>query len=115
MRSLPSSSRSNSFSSRFSHATPAIQQLQQQVGQAQSTASQAQSTAQSALGGEKKEGAISAEEFGSLQHQVTDLKAVSGSTVEGLQATQKRVNRSGEPTGAALQGHHDHSRRLPGG
>ena len=41
----------------------AIQQLQQQVGQAQSTASQAQSTAQSALGGEKKEGAISAEEF----------------------------------------------------
>src|SRR5450631_1712383 len=46
----------------------AIQQLQQQVGQAQSTATQAQSTAQSALGGEKKEGALSTEEFTALQH-----------------------------------------------
>jgi hypothetical protein len=69
----------------------AIQQLQQQVGQAQSTASQAQSAAQSAMSGEKKEGALSAEEFSALQHQVTDLKAVSANTVEGLQATQKRV------------------------
>jgi hypothetical protein len=69
----------------------AIQQLQQQVGQAQSSASQAQTTAQSALGGEKKEGALSTEEFNALQHDVTDLKAVSASTVEGLQATQKRV------------------------
>jgi hypothetical protein len=70
----------------------AIQQLQQQVGQAQSAASQAQSTAQSALGGEKKEGALSTEEFNSLQHDVTDLKAVSANTVEGLQDTQKRVS-----------------------
>src|SRR6516225_12128799 len=65
----------------------AIQQLQQQVGQAQSAASQAQSTAQSALGGEKKEGALSQEEFNALQHDVTDLKAVSANTVEGLQDT----------------------------
>src|SRR5215471_2013428 len=70
----------------------AIQQLQQQVGQAQSAASQAQSTAQSALGGEKKEGALSADEFSALQHDVTDLKAVSANTVEGLQDTQKRVS-----------------------
>ena len=70
----------------------AIQQLQQQVGQAQSAASQAQSTAQSALGGEKKEGALSTEEFNALQHDVTDLKAVSANTVEGLQDTQKRVS-----------------------
>src|SRR3974390_3475117 len=70
----------------------AIQQLQQQVGQAQSAASQAQSTAQSALGGEKKEGALSQEEFNALQHEVTDLKAVSTNTVEGLQETQKRVS-----------------------
>ncbi len=69
----------------------AIQQLQSQVGQAQSAANQAQSTAQSALGGEKKEGSLSAEEFGNLQHEVTDLKAVSANTVEGLQDTQKRV------------------------
>jgi len=69
----------------------AIQQLQQQVGQAQAAASQAQSTAQSALGGEKKEGALSQEEFNALQHDVTDLKAVSANTVEGLQDTQKRV------------------------
>jgi len=82
----------------------AIQQLQQQVGQAQSAASQAQSTAQSALGGEKKEGAISAEEFSSLQHQVTDLKAVSGSTVEGLQATQKRVSDLESPLALHFKG-----------
>lgn len=70
----------------------AIQQLQQQVGQAQAAANSAQSTAQSALGGEKKEGTLSAEEFAGLQHEVTDLKAVSANTVEGLQDTQKRVN-----------------------
>jgi hypothetical protein len=70
----------------------AIQQLQQQVGQAQAAASQAQSTAQSAVSGEKKEGQLSADEFQALQHEVTDLKAVSTNTVEGLQATQKRVS-----------------------
>ena len=48
----------------------AIQQLQQQVGQAQSAASRAQATAQSALGGEKKESALSTEEFNALQHDV---------------------------------------------
>ena len=69
----------------------AIQQLQQQVGAANAAASQAQATAQSALGGEKKEGQISQEDFSNLQHQVTDLKAVSANTVEGLQTTQKRV------------------------
>ena len=70
----------------------AIQQLQQQVGQAQAAANSAQSTAQSALGGEKKEGALSADDFVGLQHEVTDLKAVSANTVEGLQDTQKRVS-----------------------
>jgi len=70
----------------------AIQQLQQQVGQAQAAANQAQAAAQSATTGEKKEGQLSAEEFQALQHQVTDLKAVSSSTAEGLQATQKRVS-----------------------
>ena len=69
----------------------AIQTVQQQVGQAQAAASQAQSTAQSALGGEKKEGTLSTDEFNALQHDVTDLKAVSANTVEGLQETQKRV------------------------
>ena len=82
----------------------AIQQLQQQVGQAQAVASQAQSTAQSALGGEKKEGAISVEEFSSLQHQVTDLKATSSSTVEGLQATQKRVTELESPLALHFKG-----------
>src|SRR3974390_965977 len=70
----------------------AIQQLQQQVGQAQAAANQAESTAKSAVGGEKKEGALSAEEFAALQHEVTDLKTVSANTVEGLQDTQKRVS-----------------------
>lgn len=82
----------------------AIQQLQQQVGQAQSAASQAQSTAQSALGGEKKEGSLSAEEFGNLQHEVTDLKAVSANTVEGLQDTQKRVSDLESPLALHFKG-----------
>jgi len=82
----------------------AIQQLQQQVGQAQSTASQAQSTAQSALGGEKKEGTLSAEEFNALQHDVTDLKSVSANTVEGLQDTQKRVNDLESPLAMHFKG-----------
>ena len=70
----------------------AIQKLQQQVGQAEAEASQAQSTAQSAMGGEKKEGALTTQDLDALQHQVTDLKAVSANTVEGLQDTQKRVS-----------------------
>jgi hypothetical protein len=82
----------------------AIQQLQSQVGQAQATATQAQSTAQSALGGEKKEGALTAEEFASLQHQVTDLKAVSANTVEGLTETQKRVTDLESPLAIHFKG-----------
>ena len=82
----------------------AIQQLQSQVGQAQAAANQAQSTAQSALGGEKKEGALSAEEFANLQHEVTDLKAVSANTVEGLQATQKRVGDLESPLAIHFKG-----------
>ena len=62
------------------------------MGRRQAAANSAQSTAQSALGGEKKEGALSAEDFANLQHEVTDLKAVSANTVEGLQDTQKRVS-----------------------
>ena len=69
----------------------AIQTLEQQVSQAEAAASQAQSTAKSAIGAEKKEDALSTAEFNALQHDVTDLKAVSANTVEGLQDTQKRV------------------------
>jgi hypothetical protein len=82
----------------------AIQQLQQQVGQAQAAANTAESTAQSALGGEKKEGALSAEDFAALQHQVTDLKAVSANTVEGLQDTQKRVSDLESPLAIHFKG-----------
>jgi hypothetical protein len=82
----------------------AIQQLQQQVGQAQAAANSAQSAAQSALGGEKKEGALSAEEFSNLQHEVTDLKAVSANTVEGLQDTQKRVSDLESPLALHFKG-----------
>ncbi len=70
----------------------AIQKLEQQVGEAQATANQAQSTAQSAVGGEKKEGALTTQDLDALQHEVTDLKAVSANTVDGLQDTQKRVS-----------------------
>src|SRR5271165_3062380 len=66
----------------------AIQQLQQQVGQAQSAATDAQKAAAAAALAQAPK---SAEEISGLQHDVTDLKAVSANTVEGLQDTQKRV------------------------
>ena len=64
-----------------------IQQLQTQVGQAQSAAQQAQQTANAAS---KQEGPEMSDITG-LQHDVTDLKALSGTTVNELQETQKRV------------------------
>jgi TolA-binding protein len=65
----------------------AIQTLQQQVSQAESTAQQAQQTAAAANKGEVPENA----EIGALQHDVADLKTVSGNAVNELQETQKRV------------------------
>ena len=82
----------------------AIQTLEQRVSQAEAAATQAQSTAKSAIGGEKKEGALSAEEFNALQHDVTDLKAVSANTVEGLQDTQKRVGDLESPLAIHFKG-----------
>src|SRR5271169_4918075 len=66
----------------------AIQQLQQQVGQAQATVTDAEKAAASAALAQAPK---SEEEIAALEHQVTDLKAVSANTVEGLQDTQKRV------------------------
>jgi hypothetical protein len=65
----------------------AIQALQQQVGQAQSAAQQAQDAANRANKGEIPENA----DIGALQHDVADLKALTGTTVNELQETQKRV------------------------
>ena len=65
----------------------AIQTLQQQVSQAESTAQQAQQAAAAANKGEVPENA----EIGALQHDVADLKTVSGNAVNELQETQKRV------------------------
>src|SRR5208283_635410 len=65
----------------------AIQQLQSQVTQAQSAAQAAQQAANAANKGEIPENA----EIGALQHDVADLKMVSGNTVNELQATQKQV------------------------
>jgi outer membrane murein-binding lipoprotein Lpp len=67
----------------------AIQQLQQQVSQTQSAAQAAQDTANAAV---PKAEALDKQYFDPLQHDVTDLKAVSANTVEGLQDTQKRVS-----------------------
>ena len=67
----------------------AIQQLQQQVGQAQAAAQAAQATADGAV---PKAEELDKQYFDPLQHDVTDLKAVSANTVEGLQDTQKRVS-----------------------
>src|SRR6516225_7023319 len=67
----------------------AIQQLQQQVGQAQSAAQAAQSTANAAV---PKAEELDKQYVDPLQHEVTDLKATTANTVEGLQETQKRVS-----------------------
>src|ERR1700744_5881412 len=65
----------------------AIQQLQQQVTEAQSAAQSAQQAA--AAAGQNPQ---LADQVGALQHDVTDLKTVSGNTVNELQDTQKRVS-----------------------
>ena len=54
--------------------------------------------------GEKKEGTLSTDEFSALQHDVTDLKAVSANTVESLQATQKRVGDLESPLAIHFKG-----------
>jgi TolA-binding protein len=66
----------------------AIQQLQQQVGQAQSTAQQAQETANAAV---PKAEDLDKQYMGTLEHDVADLKTVSGNTVNELQDAQKRI------------------------
>ena len=82
----------------------AIQTLQQRVGHADSAASQAQQAAQSALAGEQKEGQITSSDFSVLQHDVTDLKASSASTVESLTATEKRVGEFESPMAIHFKG-----------
>jgi hypothetical protein len=67
----------------------AIQQLQQQVTQAQTAAQQAQQAANAAA---NSQSTASADQISALQHDVTDLKTVSGNTVNELQETQKRVS-----------------------
>jgi TolA-binding protein len=64
----------------------AIQQLQQQVTQANTAAQQAQ---QAAAAAGQNQGL--SDQMGALQHDVTDLKAMNGTTVNELQETQKRV------------------------
>jgi len=78
----------------------AIQTLQQQVSQAESTAQQAQQAAAAANRGEVPENA----ELGTLQHDVADLKTVSGNTVNELQETQKRVGGLESPAAIHYKG-----------
>jgi len=66
----------------------AIQQLQQQVSQAQSAAQQAQETANAAV---PKAEDLDKQYVDPLQHDVADLKTVSGNTVNELQEAQKRI------------------------
>jgi hypothetical protein len=66
----------------------AIQSLQKQVSDAQAAAQAAQQTANAAV---PQAEALDKQYFDPLQHDVADLKAVSGNTVNELQETQKRV------------------------
>jgi hypothetical protein len=79
----------------------AIQQLQQQVGQAQAAASQAE---KDAVAAGQQQAPQSADEISALEHQVTDLKAVSANTVDGLQDTQKRVSDLESPIAIHFKG-----------
>ncbi len=67
----------------------AIQTLEQRVSQAEAAATAAQQTANGAV---PKAEDLDKQYIDPLQHDVTDLKAVSANTVEGLQETQKRVS-----------------------
>jgi len=66
----------------------AIQALQQQVGQAQAAAQAAQDAANAAV---PKAEDLDKRYLDPLNHEVADLKTVSGNTVNELQETQKRV------------------------
>ncbi len=79
----------------------AIQALQQQVSQAQAAAQQAQQAAAAAANAQAPQ---SAQEIGALQHDVADLKTVSGSTVNELQETQKRVDALESPLAIHYKG-----------
>ncbi len=78
----------------------AIKTLQQQVGQAEAAAQAAQAAANAANKGEAPENA----ELGALSHDVADLKAVSGNTVNELQETQKRVSGLESPAAIHYKG-----------
>ncbi len=67
----------------------AIQNLESQVTAAQSAAQQAQQAAAAAA---NSQSTASADQISGLQHDVADLKTVSGNTVNELQETQKRVS-----------------------
>ncbi len=79
----------------------AIQQLQTQVGQAESTAQAAQQAAANAANQQNPQ---NADALATLQHDVVDLKTVSGNTVEGLQETQKRVSSLESPLAIHFKG-----------
>jgi len=76
----------------------AIQSLQQQVTAAQSAAQQAQAAATAAA---NSQSTLSADQISGLQHDVADLKTVSGNTVNELQETQTGC-RIGKPAGDPL-------------
>ena len=68
----------------------AIQQLQQQVTQAEAAAQQAQQAATNAASASQN--AQLTDQVGMLQHDVADLKTVSGNAVNELQETQKTIS-----------------------
>jgi len=78
-----------------------IQQLQQQVTQAQSTATAAQQAADAAL---PKAEALDKQFADPLQHSVSDLQALSATTVNELQETQKRVGALESPPSIHYKG-----------
>lgn len=79
----------------------AINQLQQQVGQAESAADRAARTAATAG---QEAAAKSAEQVSSLQHDVTDIRAVNANTLETVQDTQKRVGALESPLAIRYKG-----------
>jgi hypothetical protein len=79
----------------------AITTLQQQVTQAQAAATAAQQTADAAV---PKAEDLDKQYFDPLQHEVADLKTVSGSTVNELQETQKRVGALESPLAIHYKG-----------
>ena len=104
MQSLPSSSRSSNSNSRFSRATPPSSNCSSRLARRSRRPARPNPPRSPHWVAKRKKALSAPRNSAHLQHQVTDLKAVSANTVEGLQDTQKRVSDLESPLALHFKG-----------